>query len=95
MPRLLILGSCAELSAGDRVLDACDEIGAPIPFSCRNTSCGICLVRVVSGAELLAPAQPEERSLLVDLGAEASARLACQLYATGGLGTIELEPVGK
>lgn len=95
MARLIVLGSSAEVSPGDRVLDACDEIGAPVSFSCRNTTCGICLVRIVRGAELLAAPSEDEASLLADLGVGREARLACQLFVTGENGTIELDPMQK
>lgn len=93
MARLLILGTAADVASGDRILDACDEIGAPISFSCRNTTCGICVVRIVQGSELVAPPSADEASLLADLAAGEGARLACQLYVTAETGTIELEPL--
>ena len=48
--------------------DACDEAAAPVPFSCRSTSCGTCRVDVIAGIELLDEAGEEERAVLSIFG---------------------------
>lgn len=75
----------------ERVLDACDEAGAPVAFSCRSASCGSCRVAVLAGAELLAPPRAEELATLASLGCEAEVRLACQLRVTAVSGEIQLQ----
>ncbi|MFO0555126.1 MAG: 2Fe-2S iron-sulfur cluster-binding protein [Polyangiaceae bacterium] len=80
---------------GARVLDLCDDTRAPVPFSCRGASCGVCRVRVESGAELLAPARSDERELLdlLERSPEArgpTIRLACQLRIIGTEGCVRL-----
>jgi len=75
----------AEASAGARVLDVCDEAGAPVPFSCRSASCGTCRVEVLEGAELLEPPADEELDVLDIFGDDpAQRRLCCQLVLREG-----------
>lgn len=63
---------------GDALVDLADEHEAPVPFSCRSASCGICMVRVVEGASLLAPARADEREVLREQGGMGRDRLTCQ-----------------
>lgn len=61
-----------------RLLDLCDDAAAPIDFSCRSATCGSCLVEVLDGVDLLAPAGEIERDTLLRLGRRAPLdRLAC------------------
>lgn len=78
--------------AGDRLLDLCDEVGASVPFSCRDASCATCLIDVVSGEELLAGPTIHERRLLARIGAGATQRLACQATITAGEGDLHIVP---
>jgi ferredoxin len=84
----------AEGNAGDRLLDLCDAVAAPVPFSCRDASCGTCLVRVLEGAALLAPPNLHEARLLVRLGGGPDARLACQARIARGDGVLRIAPAG-
>ena len=62
---------------GDRyILKAAEEMGAKLPFSCRNGACTACAVRVKSG-EI---AQPEAMGLSKDLKKQGYA-LLCVSYA--------------
>ena len=79
------------VARGDRVLDACDEAGAPIRFSCRSATCGICRVRVVAGAELVEPAGRDEREVLERFGSSPEQRLACQLILAAVEGSLRIE----
>ena len=76
--------------AGARLLDLCDEARAPIPFSCRGATCGTCRVRVLSGAELLQPAEVAERETLALFGDDDDVRLACVVRLAGGAGGVRL-----
>lgn len=80
------------LALGERVMDARDEQGGPLAFSCRGATCGVCRVRVVSGGALLEPPGEEERETLLRLGAPAEERLACRLKAASCSGTVEVRP---
>jgi ferredoxin len=78
---------------GGRLLDACDEGRAPIAFSCRSASCGVCRVDVLAGAELLEPPGHEELEVLALFGAGPSERLACQAVVKPGPGLLRLAHV--
>ncbi len=71
--------SCAA-PVGERVIDITDEHpDADVPYSCRSASCGTCRVRVVNGAEALAPPDEDEREVLTMFGDGPDVRLCCQL----------------
>jgi adenylate cyclase len=73
-----------------RLLDVCDEARAPILFSCRSASCGICRVDVEAGADMLDPPEGDELETLRAFDASPSERLACQVRIRAGDGTIRL-----
>jgi ferredoxin len=82
--RILLKDACSELSvvarSGERVLDLLDEEGSlSTRFSCRSASCGVCLVRVKSGAAALRPSSESERETLAELEANPDERLLCQI----------------
>jgi ferredoxin len=79
-----------ESEAGGPLVDLCDEVLAPIPFSCRSASCGTCHVEVLEGAELLEPPEPPEEELLMLLGGKGTSRLACQARVRAESGLIRL-----
>jgi ferredoxin len=79
-----------EAPLGGDMLDLCDEHFAPVPFSCRSASCGTCHIDVIEGAELLEPADAEERQLLQILRGPGTARLACRARVRSGPGLIRL-----
>jgi len=71
--------------AGERLLDALDEQPAEeVAFACRGAHCGTCRVRVVEGADRVAPALARELETLAELGAEDGERLACQVVLREG-----------
>jgi ferredoxin len=76
--------------AGERLMDALDEVRSPVPFSCRSATCGSCLVEVVAGAELLRPPRDEERAFLGALGAGSRNRLACRAVIEGDDGALDV-----
>ena len=83
-----------EAPAGGDLVDLCDDVFAPIPFSCRSASCATCQVEVIEGAELLEPPGEQERELLHLLQGPAANRLACQARIRPGDGLIRLRPIG-
>src|SRR3954463_12576155 len=72
------------------LVDLCDQVLAPIPFSCRSASCGTCHVEVLEGLEHLAAPNPDEAELLDILGGPPNARLACQARVCGGPGLVRI-----
>ena len=87
-----IAGSAKEADApkGGPLLDICDQVLAPVPFSCRSASCATCHVEVLAGGELMDPAEEAEQDLLDILGAPPGSRLACQVIVKVGPGLIRL-----
>lgn len=83
----------AEAPDGGDLLDICDEVLAPIAFSCRSASCGTCHIEVLEGAELLEKPAEDEEDLLDLLDGPENARLACQARVKPGPGFIRIRPV--
>jgi ferredoxin len=79
-----------EIPEGGRLVDVCDRVQAPVPFSCRAATCATCRIEVVEGAELLEPREGAEAELLEILGDPPQYRLACQAKVSGGQGLIRL-----
>jgi 2Fe-2S ferredoxin len=89
------LGPAVSVDAheGGRLIDVCDDVRAPVAFSCRSASCGTCRVEVIAGHDLIEPAAQDERDILALFAAPASQRLACQAVARSGPGLIRLRCV--
>ncbi|MGE0328648.1 MAG: 2Fe-2S iron-sulfur cluster-binding protein [Polyangiaceae bacterium] len=79
---------------GGELVDLCDQVLAPIPFSCRSASCGTCQVEVLVGMECFEEPNDEERELLEILDGPENSRLACQARVKPGPGLIRLKPIG-
>ena len=77
-------------AAAGRLLDHCDEVCAPLVFSCRAGNCGVCRVRVETGAELLVPPSDDERLILDAAHANPGERLACQIVLRDANGFVRL-----
>lgn len=97
MPRIEFLESLAgpaaaiDFPAGGDLRDACDQAAAPVPFSCRSTSCGTCRVDVVEGRELLdEPGDDERRVLDAFDDAAGPRRLACTAKVKSDPGLIRV-----
>ena len=56
---------------------------APLEFDCREADCGICIVRVVSGADQLTAPTVREADFLRAMHADPDERLACQCRVKG------------
>jgi ferredoxin len=89
------IGPGVHAEAEGRLVDACDDARAPVGFSCRSARCGTCLVDVLGGRDLLAPAAAEELETLAFLGAEPGQRLACQVVVLRGPGRVRLRWAGE
>lgn len=100
MPRIEFEGSglagakVAEVPDGGELLDICDDVLAPVAFSCRSASCGTCHIEVLEGAELLEKMGEEEEDLLDLLDGPQNGRLACQAKVKPGPGLIRIRTVG-
>lgn len=88
--------------AGDKTVDApeggalinlCDQVLAPVAFSCRSASCGTCHIQILEGQELLLPPDEDEADLLDLLDGAPNTRLACQARVKPGPGIIRIRPV--
>ncbi|MFI5297084.1 MAG: 2Fe-2S iron-sulfur cluster-binding protein [Polyangiales bacterium] len=79
------------LPNGGRLVDACDEAAAPVPFSCRSCSCGTCRVDVLEGAALLAPPDAEELQVLALFDDDPTKRrLACAVIVLAADGRVRV-----
>ena len=80
-------------TGGERLVDLCDDLHVPIPFSCRSASCGTCRIDVIEGADLLDPPSVDELEVLHLFGDDpAQRRLACQARVRAGVGTLRVRP---
>lgn len=82
-------------NAGERLLDLFDEAAAPVMFSCRAASCGVCRVDVRGGGELLSQPDADERETLDAFGCPDSQRLACQIRIRGSSGLVRLVSINE
>jgi len=61
-----------------------------LEFDCLKGDCGVCIVRVRAGQDLLSPPSEVEADFLKAMQAERDERLACQCRAFGDV-ILELE----
>jgi ferredoxin len=84
MPTVLFEGNIfgeecdVEAPLGGRLVDLCDAVRAPVPFSCRAATCGTCRIEILQGAEFFETPLDAEAELLLLLGDPPEIRLACQ-----------------
>lgn len=88
------LGPAVKAEGSGRLLDLCDEAGAPVGFSCRSARCCTCRVDVIAGAELLEPPGEDEREVLRLHASTPRQRLACQAVVRPTEGTLRVRWVG-
>lgn len=99
MPKIVFEANRAGRSKGvDRpeggdLLDICDDVLAPVPFSCRSASCATCEVHVLEGIHHFEPPNDEEADLLDILGNRKDHRIACQARIRPGDGVVRLRAV--
>ena len=73
-----------ELKDGDRIRDACEQLG--VPFGCRSGFCGACKIEIIEGGENLNMLNPEE----LNMGdRDRTHRLACQAVIKQGFVKIK------
>ena len=87
MPELYVGERHWSVTAGSNLLDALNQAGVAVPYSCRAGSCHACLVRCRGEVEdkqpdALSPAQRQE-----------GWRLACQCQVTGDLQVEAFDPL--
>ncbi|WXG45007.1 MAG: ASKHA domain-containing protein [Promethearchaeati archaeon SRVP18_Atabeyarchaeia-1] len=71
-------GKRGRFKTGTRILDAAEELGVGIRSECgKETTCGKCRIKVVSGSSLLNDATPQEKELLTRQEIQDGYRLAC------------------
>ena len=71
-------------------LQALQPLPKGLEFDCRKADCGICLVKVLSGAEGLSAPTAGEQDFLRAMQADPQERLACQCRVFGDV-TFEIE----
>lgn len=87
MPVLRFNGGPEVPALGGRdLLGSLITAGQPIHYLCMAGSCRQCRVRIVVGADLLEPADPDEARRCDD-----GYRLACQTVLKDGDGTVSVE----
>ena len=72
-----------ELRRGLGFQAACARHKTPLAFDCRKADCGICIFKVLDGAENLSPAESAETDFLTAMRADPDERLACQTRIMG------------
>lgn len=77
-------GKSAAMRPGETVLDAAEEAGVEIEYSCRAGTCGACKVKLLSGGVTM-----EVDDALTDEDKAGGLILACQAKATGANLSVE------
>lgn len=88
MSELHVADQCWPVASGSNLLDALNQAGIAVPYSCRAGSCHACLVRCVQGEP--ADLKPEALSRVQR---EQGWRLACQCQVVGDLQVEVFDPM--
>jgi ferredoxin len=89
-------GRSVELRGDESVFEAARREGVPIPTACAGKgTCGLCRVKVMSGAEHLPPINRDEQKHLGNTYFITKLRLACQLRSPGGDVTVMVPDAAK
>ena len=76
---------------GEKLIDVCERVNAPVAFGCRAGSCGTCAIVVLRGLEHLSPRGENEDIVIEDLPiAGPEVRLACQVRV---FGSVHVNPI--
>lgn len=95
MPRVTFLpaGVTAECADGDSVFATGKRAGVDIETACvGQATCGLCRVKVISGAEHLSAITDADEKHLGNVYFLTRVRLACQALVSGGDVVVELAP---
>ena len=93
MPRITIGDLVVEAQVGESLFDAGARVSAGIDTSCVGKgTCGLCRVRILSGADQLNPFTDEERKHLGNVYHLTRVRLACRTKIAGD---VAIEVVRK
>ncbi|MCU1725930.1 iron-sulfur-binding ferredoxin reductase [Pseudomonas sp. 7P_10.2_Bac1] len=87
MPELHVADKCWSVEQGSNLLDALNQAGVAVPYSCRAGSCHACLVRCVQGEPL--DLKPQALALAQH---EQGWRLACQCQVVEDLQIEAFDP---
>jgi ferredoxin len=77
-----------DIRRGLGIQAVCAKAETGIEFDCRAADCGICAIKIISGAENLSPKTASEADFLQAMKADEDERLACQVRV---LGDVEIE----
>ena len=77
-----------EVPNGTPLVQAAEDNGATIAFSCKAGVCVSCLSNINKGMENLSPKTDNEKATLEGFGAKPNQRLACQVTVNGD---VEIE----
>lgn len=88
MPEICVGERCWPVAAGSNLLDALNEAGVTVPYSCRAGSCHACLVRCLGGI----PTDASPWALSEDQRAQGW-RLACQCRVEQDLRVAVFDPL--
>ena len=92
----LPMGITAEYRAGESVFEVGKRNGVPIETACvGKATCGLCRVKIISGAEHLNAFNEDEEKHLGNVYFLTKVRLSCQTRPSGGDVTVELAPKRK
>lgn len=88
-------GEVIEVKDGQNLLEACREKGIYLKSSCGgHATCSDCVIKVVSGQDLITPPPFEELKILGNVFHITKERLACQTCLTGDV-TIDISKHDK
>jgi len=80
-----------DMPAGSTLFEAGARIAAGIDTACVGKgTCGLCRVKIITGAEHLTPYSDEERKHLGNVYHITKVRLACRTKLTGGDVTLQI-----
>jgi len=79
-----------EVTAGTRILHMAESNSTPLLFGCRAASCGVCVIKILSGMENIGPIKSDEKEVLDSMSADKDERLGCQAIVNGDI-TLKIE----
>ncbi len=80
------LGKSRDVKAGSTILAAANQSKVPVGQSCSGEGvCGWCKVRILTGADQLAPPGDLERRLIKEKGFDENERAACLAKIQGDI----------